>query len=173
MKRIIWVIIVLILVGAKANAGSSGFGLSLGYGQSREGIDIYRMGLQKEFESRWFESSTGYLSGYFELSYNLWKKSGENTNGVALSPVFAYYFDKGNRSWVPYVEAGIGMAFIDDYQIHGRDLSTHFQFEDRAGIGVRIHPIDINFRYMHYSNASITKTNDGIDIWLGTFSWYF
>lgn len=149
------------------------YGLSLGYGQSRDDIDIFRLGLQKTFGTRWFESNTGYLSGFFELSYNYWEKSGEETHGIALSPVFAYYFDNGSQAVRPYIEGGIGAALIDDYTIAGRNLSTSFQFEDRIGFGFRFDRFDLNFRYMHYSNASIKDPNDGIDIWIGTFSWYF
>ncbi len=173
MKRgVVWMVF-LVLACATADAGSSGYGVALGYGRSQDDIDVYRLGLQKEFGSQWLENSTGYLSGYFELSCNLWRHSGEKTHGGALSPVFVYYFDKGNRAWVPYAEAGIGVALIDDEQINGRNLATHFQFEDRIGVGIRSLPFDLNFRYMHYSNGSITKSNDGIDILLGTLSWYF
>ncbi|HKK98836.1 MAG TPA: acyloxyacyl hydrolase, partial [Desulfotignum sp.] len=63
-------------------AGSSGYGVSAGFGQSRDNIDIFRLSVQKQFSRRWFESGMGFLSGYFELSYNLWDKSGEQTHGV-------------------------------------------------------------------------------------------
>ena len=49
-----------------------------------------------------------------------------------------------------------------------RILSTNFQFEDRIGAGVRIGFLDVNFRYMHYSNASIKDPNHGIDIFIFT-----
>jgi len=116
----------------------------------------------------------GGLSGYFELSYNLWEKSGEQTHGVALSPVFVYYFNTGRaKGIIPYVEGGIGAACIDDYTIANRNLSSNLLFEDRVSIGVIINRIDLKVGYMHYSNASIRSPNDGIDIWLGTVVWHF
>jgi lipid A 3-O-deacylase len=157
-----------------AMADPKGYGISGGYGVSRDNIDIYRLGVQKKFSSHWFDSRLGVLSGYFELSCNLWEKSGEKTHGVAFSPVFVYSFNAGRaRGITPYVEGGIGAAYIDDYTIAGRNLSSNLQFEDRISIGVIIHRIDLKFGYMHYSNASLKSPNDGIDIWLGTVTWRF
>lgn len=154
-------------------SGSGGWGVSLGYGQSTDGIDIYRAGLLKQWNVKWLENKTGYVRGYFELSYNRWEKGADEVNAVALSPVFQYVFHAGNATWYPYIEAGIGVACLDDYTINGRDLSSNFQFENRVGAGIRIKNIGISFRYMHYSNASLEEPNDGIDILVGTLAWYF
>jgi lipid A 3-O-deacylase len=168
------VVCIQLVVCAGAWAKDGGFGVSGGYGQSTDNIDIFRLGIQKPFSARWFESRTGALSGYFELSYNLWDKSGDTTHGAAFSPVVAYYFNLNTRrNIIPYIEAGIGAAYIDDYRIAGRNLSSNFQFEDRIGIGVLIHRLDIKFGYMHYSNAGLKSPNDGIDILLGTLAWRF
>jgi lipid A 3-O-deacylase len=157
-----------------AMADPKGYGISGGYGVSRDNIDIYRLGVQKQFSSHWFDSRMGVLSGYFELSCNLWEKSGEKIHGVAFSPVFVYYFSAGgSRGITPYVEGGIGAACIDDYTIADRNLSTNFQFENRIGMGFIINRVDIKLGYMHYSNASIRSPNDGIDIWSGTVAWHF
>jgi lipid A 3-O-deacylase len=164
--------VLLFCTGVGAEPGR--FSVSGGYGKSADSIDIFRFGVQKPFFTRWFESSTGSLSGYFELSYNVWDKSGDTTNGVAFSPVFVYCFNLTDfQHIIPYVEAGIGAAYIDDYHIAGRNLSSHFQFEDRIGIGVQVYRMDFKFGYMHYSNAGLKSPNDGIDIFIGTVAWWF
>jgi lipid A 3-O-deacylase len=170
-----WLVVCIqLVICGGVRAKDSGVGISGGYGQSADNIDVFRFGLQKPFSSRWFESRAGALSGYFELSYNLWDKSGDTTHGAAFSPVFAYYFNlENNRHISPYIEAGIGAAYIDEYRIAGRNLSSNFQFEDRIGIGVLIDRLDIKFGYMHYSNADLASPNDGIDIWIGTVAWRF
>ena len=174
MKKWLLVIISLVLLHGTAMAESSGYGVSFGYGEADPNIDIYRVGLKKDFSSKWFENDTGYLSGYFELSFNHWEyNNNDDINGVAFSPVFVYSF--GNESnWIrPYIEGGIGVAYIDEYHIADRNLSTNLQFEDRIGVGARIGFFDLGFRYMHYSNASIKGPNHGIDIWIFTTSIQF
>ena len=149
-------------------------GTTLSIGKSRDGIKIYRIGVRKDFDSRFLESKIGYLSGYYELTFNYWKgKTNHNkTNyGIALSPVFNYYFKMGPIR--PYLEAGIGVSLFKNKWIDNRNMSTNFLFEDRLGVGVRVENFDFSFRYMHYSNASIKAPNDGIDIWIGSISYKF
>ncbi len=168
MKKFLFLIIGLMWFCSSASAGADGYGLSFGYGQSNDDIDIYRIGVKKEFSSRWFESGAGYVSGFFELSYNRWDDGDDEINGLAFTPVFAYYFGKESDFIRPYISGGIGLALLDDYRIHNRNLSSHYQFEDRIGIGTRIGIFDVNFSYFHYSNAGLKSPNDGIDIWLFT-----
>ena len=146
--------------------------VTVGYGQSKDNIDIYRIGLRKDFSSRWFESSVGYLSGYWEGSLNYWNGRGDENFGIAFSPVFAYYFN-ATESVKPYIEGGIGASLWSRTTMGPRDLSTNFLFEDRIGTGVRFGDWDLSLRYMHYSNASIKKPNDGIDIFIGSVSYKF
>ena len=177
MRKLILILICLISFNANAMAQesseSSGFGLSLGYGQDKDNIDIYRVGLLKDWQVKWLKNRTGYVNGYFELSYNQWKGDRDTTHAVAFSPVFQYAFNPGDRDWYPYIEGGIGVAYLDDYFIDDRNLSSNLQFEDRIGLGFRYKSFDLNFRYMHYSNASLKQPNEGIDIMIGTLSWYF
>lgn len=168
MKKFLLSVFTLVLVTGTAMADSSGYGLSFGYGEADPEIDIYRVGLKKDFPASWFETEIGYISGYFELSYNRWEYDTDEINGIALSPVFVYYFGSKENSFRPYIEGGIGVTYIDEYRISDRNLSTNFQFENRAGAGIRIGFMDLNFRYMHYSNASIKQPNHGLDVFIFT-----
>lgn len=150
-----------------------GWGFSLGYGQSMDHVDICHAGVLKQLNAKWLESKAGYARGYFELSYNRWEYGDDDVNAVSLSPVFQYVFYSGNAAWYPYIEAGVGVAYLDDYTINDRNLSTNLLFEDRGGVGIRIQNLDISFRYMHYSNAGLKEPNDGIDILMGILAWYF
>ncbi len=130
-------------------------------GQSKDDIDIYRLGLRRDFESKWLESRVGYLSGYYELSLNYWRDVEDKSVGIALSPVFRYSF---YGSIPVYIEAGIGISLFNSTVIGKHNMSSAFLFEDRAGIGVKFEDFDISFDYLHYSNAGIKKPNEGIDI---------
>lgn len=153
----------------RAAAGPYGYGISFGYGEADPDINIYRVGLKKFFLLNWLKTNAGQLSGYFELSFNHWEHNNNDyINSVSFSPVFAYFFGDESNLIRPYIEGGIGLAYIDEYHISDRNLSTNFQFEDRIGIGVRIRFFDLNFRYMHYSNCSIKDPNNGIDNFIFT-----
>ena len=177
MKKSLIATALIFTAVSSANAGDlSSYvdGVTASYGKSHDGIKIYRIGLRKDFDSKWAKSSVGYFSGYYELSFNYWKgKTNHNkTNyGIALSPVFGYYFDFGEVK--PYVEAGIGVSLFKNTFIDNRNMATNFLFEDRIGVGVRVNNFDFSFRYMHYSNASIKAPNDGIDIFIGSISYKF
>jgi lipid A 3-O-deacylase len=172
-KTGILIIIGVLLTCSLAMAESSGYGISFGYGPADSDIDVYRVGIKKDFWTQWFETRTGYLSGYVELSYNRWEHDKDDINAVAVSPVFVYYFGDRSNALRPYVEGGIGLCHISKTTIADRKMSTRFQFEDRIGVGIRWNFIDLNFRYMHYSNAEIKKPNHGIDMFLFTTSIQF
>ena len=151
---------------ADSDDKSKKFGIALCYGEDKSDIDIYRAGFQQDYGVEWFKRKNSYLSGFFELSYNHWKYDSDNIQGIALSPVFAYYMQAAEEFFRPYIAGGIGVAYIDRYQIRDRNLGSNFQFEDRIGIGAIIGSFDISLSYFHYSNAGIQFPNDGIDIWL-------
>lgn len=149
-------------------------GVSLGLGRSRDSIDIYHLGFQKQFGGNLFETKMGHLSGYHEGSFNCWKHDRESIRQIAYSPVFTYEFVDLIKGVFPYLEAGIGVSFLSEETINGRDLSTHFQFEDRVGIGVRMGEEgrhNLSFRYVHYSNADIKQPNEGIDIFMLSYTY--
>ena len=146
--------------------GGAAKSVTIGYGQSKDNIDIYRMGIKRDFQSKWLDSDFGYLSGYYEWSANYWKaRNGEHNAGISFSPVFVYEINSPYE-YRPYLEAGIGISLFSKTVIENRDLSSSFLFEDRIGIGIKREPFDIVIRYMHYSNANIAEPNDGIDIFL-------
>lgn len=177
MKRFLLLLICFIgtttCAAAQGLSGTGEWGVSLGYGQSTDNIDVYRAGILKQWSVTWFENRAGHVGGYFELSYSRWEHGGDDVNAVALSPVFQYLFHVESATWYPYIEAGIGLAYIDDYTINNRDLSTNLLFEDRVGVGIKVNNVDISFRYIHYSNAGLKEPNNGVDILIGTLAWYF
>jgi lipid A 3-O-deacylase len=171
---LIFPIVFLLLSSDYAKAGGFIDEVSFGIGEEKnDDIDIYRLGLKKDFGRQFLVNKTGWLSGYFEGSLNYWHHTDDDIYAAALSPVFVYYFGNETNSVIPYIEAGIGVAVISETKIAGVDMTTAFQFEDRVGAGFRTEKLDFNFRYMHYSNGSMSQPNDGVDIWIGTLSYRF
>jgi len=173
-----WLLIIpvafLLLSAGHARAGGFIDEISLGIGEEKnDAINIYRLGLKKDFGRQFLVSPRGWLSGYFEGSLNYWHHTDDDIYALALSPVFVYYFGTETNPIIPYIEGGIGVGVISETNIADVDMTTAFQFEDRIGAGIRTEKLDFNFRYMHYSNGSMAQPNDGIDILIGTLSYRF
>jgi lipid A 3-O-deacylase len=123
MKSIFLHILFSIALISSLSAGSDAQRrVTLAYGQSKDDIDIYRIGLKREFQSKWFDSDFGNLGGYYEWSANYWKaRNGECNVGASFSPVFVYELNSA-YSYIPYLEAGIGISLFSKTSIEKREL---------------------------------------------------
>ena len=151
-------------------------GISLGVGKGNGSIKVLKGGMRKNFNHHWFDSRTGRLTGYWEFSLGYWTETPDNIFALGLSPVFVYEFRSMASGHQFYINGGIGVALISDTQIGTRDMSSTFQFEDQLGLGLRFgnnRQYDLNFGFLHYSNARLKAPNDGIDIWLLTYTHWF
>ena len=102
---------------------------------------------------------------YFESSVNFWqygKPKKYDTNFVlAISPVLLYPIGSISGKDVK-LELGIGVSLLDDTKFAGKDVSTHYQFEDRIGLVTYFgdnNESSLSLRYLHYSNAGFKSPN--------------
>lgn len=106
---------------------------------------------------------------YFELSANYWEYGNPTQHqtglALALSPVISKPITTlwgRPLSW----EFGIGMSLVSRKQFAGKNIGSHYQFEDRLGL---TYPLDdsrrhqLAVRYMHYSNGGLSSDNPGLD----------
>jgi lipid A 3-O-deacylase len=92
---------------------------------------------------------------------------------LALSPVLVFRPVPSDSRPEPYLEIGVGGAWLSETMISWRDFGSHLQFEDRIGAGIRWRSFDFNFRYLHYSNAGLAGPNHGLDILLLSCAYSF
>ena len=131
-------------------------------GQSGDSNMVYRLGAQWNWDTSWWQSSVGRLTGYWDAGYTYWE--GDETSGnhsLSFSPVFVYEF--AGESVQPYIEAGIGVAAFANTELESNELGSSFQFEDRIGAGLRFAGQEVGIRAVHYSNAGIKQPNDGVE----------
>jgi len=65
----------------------------------------------------------------------------------------------------PYAEAGLGAAWLSRESLGPRQLSTHFQFSERLGLGLAFGGNWFaGWQYTHYSNGGIKEPNNGVDV---------
>ena len=153
--------IATVLLGLAAQPAAA-IELTGAVGRTKESTSTVRMGLQKEFQSRWWQTDVGALTGYWDAGYTFWKGDKESDNhSISVSPVLVYEFN--GDVFKPYLEAGIGVSLFENTRIESRRLGSSFQFEDRFGVGVRFYNHAIGLRAIHYSNAGLKKPNNGIE----------
>lgn len=103
---------------------------------------------------------------YFETSVNMWEyRHGDNSQSnlvLAMSPVLQFpAFSFHNTPF--YIEAGIGVSLIDETKFAGKNISTHYQFEDRIGLVADFGHTNVALRVIHYSNAGFKEPNPGLN----------
>ena len=114
---------------------------------------------------------------YMEVSANLWRYGDtpeyESNLAVALSPVLMKQFTTlYNRAL--YWEFGIGFSLLNKQRFAGKDLGSHYQFEDRVGLIWQLQSkTQLALRYMHYSNAGLQKPNPGLDFIALSYAYKF
>lgn len=147
--------------------------LELSPGGGRAGtVNVSRLALQELPQPLYSTAPLSRLRIHWEIGLSRWRAGKEVINGLGISPVLSYPLWRG-PDYHSYLEFGVGVAYIDRKLLAERDLSSHLQFEDRIGIGLRFGrglKHGINLRALHYSNAGLAKPNDGIDIILLSYA---
>ena len=155
----------LVLAGALAAVPAAGDTRIAGaVGATGQGEMTWRASLSRDWDRRWWEGNTGYLSGYWDAAYTYWEGGDEaaGAHSLSFSPVLVYQFH-GQRLQ-PFVEFGIGVALFSKTDVGNRSLGSSFNFEDRLGAGVILPSGSrLGVRAIHYSNAGIKQPNDGIE----------
>ncbi|GLH33136.1 MULTISPECIES: acyloxyacyl hydrolase [Pseudomonas] len=132
-------------------------------GATSQGDMTYRIGLAFDWDKKWLQSSTGFVTGYWDAAYTYWE-GGEasGAHSLSFSPVFTYEFS--GFTYTPYIEAGIGLAAFSKTDVGDQHLGSSVNFEDRIGFGLKLPGEQkVGIRAMHYSNAGIKQPNDGIE----------
>lgn len=112
---------------------------------------------------------------YLEGAFNQWRNSDhsdDQLNAITFNPIFQWHLAGEQRPL--YLEAGIGFALLDDSTISNRDLSIHFQFEDRIGLSWQYGTSSkarVSLVYTHYSQADLARPNDGLDFF--SLNWHY
>jgi lipid A 3-O-deacylase len=177
--RKIFIVSGLALLASVPALANDGISLEAGYGYH---TDMARITWSREWSQRWFTDHDWSLGGYWDVALGEWhphNPAGDNhdVTDFGLTPVWRLRPTQFYDTATPFVELAVGAHYISDHQIyHGRDMSTHFQFGDHAGIGLTLgekHDWDIMARLQHLSNAGIKNPNPGMNFYqLRVTHWY-
>jgi len=160
-------------------------GIAAGSGQGlMPNFTPMRAAVLWDFGAVWTDNCLWDLNLLYESSVGMWNGSLGLTGGndkvevFTVSPTFRFNRMKalGSTKAYPYIELSIGASLLSQTEFGGRILSTSYQFEDKIGVGLRFgedKEYDINYRFFHYSNASMKRPNSGINLHLITFGLWF
>ncbi|MDO8954222.1 MAG: acyloxyacyl hydrolase [Gammaproteobacteria bacterium] len=118
----------------------------------------------------WYNNS---VVAYVQANYAHWHTNNAtgseyNTIGVVgVAPVARWYFMAPTSNVAPYAEASVGLAALSHNSFGDRNLGTRLLFQDMAGIGATFgqsKQVFASLNFLHYSNASTHKDNDGVTI---------
>lgn len=129
-----------------------------------DGVRLAYQPLEQMLSIGWF----GEIKLSWEISAVIWEYGEGNTRSssyaASLTPVFKKKIASWNNNYPVYFEAGIGVSYIGDQKIAGKDIGSNYQFEDRVGLLVEIDEShDVALRYMHFSNGGFNNNNPGLD----------
>jgi lipid A 3-O-deacylase len=145
--------------------------ISIGVGKINSNSS-QRISVQKDFKEKIFLGDILKLSGYFDLALNRFDFNEKNIYNLSFTPVFKYNFNP-IKNFTPYIFGGIGASYLSKTKTEQKNYSTHFQFEDRLGVGLKKKDLDFQIGFFHFSNASIKKPNDGINMILLNIGYNF
>lgn len=122
--------------------------------------------LAYQYHPKEMQDFVGNTRFYLETSVNIWQyrydQQSQSNIVLAMSPVLQFpAFSVYNTPF--YVEAGIGFSLLDERYFASKNLSTHYQFEDRIGLVADFGTTNLALRIIHYSNAGFKEPNPGIN----------
>lgn len=141
----------------------------------------YRIAPRWNWSNVLYTSKNFSIKGYWEASVGHWQASnlqpGENDSLwiLAASPMIQFHFSQWH-SLIPFFELGIGASAMTKDSLGSQDLGSKYHFEDKFGFGLSsatARKFEVSYRYFHYSNASISTPNDGLDFHTLNFSFFF
>ena len=142
--------------------------IEIGYGKSHDPND------SKHYNSGFLLSGDVYPIKHTNWSY--WSVNGtlgrwystapqnKNLTTVAASLALRLYPLCTNNAYDGYFMGAAGPALLSNRKFGANTQGSNFTFQWVAGAGVEYDHIDVNFRYMHYSNARLFKPDQGFNI---------
>jgi lipid A 3-O-deacylase len=167
MKKLLLAALCLSSLAMNANATQ----MSGALGATTQGGVTARVGLGFDWDKAWLESSTGKLTGYWDLGYTYWEagKQAGARHSVSFAPVFVYEFGSGQIK--PFIEAGVGVSMFTGASAGDQKFGSAFNFEDRLGAGLKFGDTQrVALRVTHNSKAGINEPHDGIESYALVYS---
>jgi lipid A 3-O-deacylase len=131
----------------------------------------------------WLKGFPTELTGYWEGGFGYWRantRTDDENNHLFItsgSPILQIWVGPVDlKKNAIFFELGIGPAYFSADSLGRKDFGSQWHFEDKFGAGINIateNPLQMIFRYYHYSNAGIILPNEGLDLYTIGVVWFF
>lgn len=88
----------------------------------------------------------------------------KNLSTAALSVALRLYPFTTAHKYPPYLLGSVGPAYISSRKYGYNTQAANATFQWTAGLGAEFKNIDLNFRFVHFSNAYIARPDEGFTI---------
>lgn len=127
-----------------------------------------RVGYAREIDWEFWSTGVGHFQPAVEAGGGLWFSSDKTDVNFDVTPMLTYVLHTDGEV-TPFLEVGVGGAYIEHEEFDDRELGSHFQFRDVVGLGMAFGPQErysLRARLVHYSNADLADENDGINFFV-------
>ncbi len=142
--------------------------------------DLFGIGIQNQWERKWFTDGAWYVGGYWdlELSHIEADTTGnDNLIDLGITPILRMQRDASLSNGVtPFAEAGVGAHLLTDTSLGNLRFSTAFQFAPTVGLGLGFGErgqYELSYRFRLISNADIKRPNDSLSLHMVRLGYVF
>ena len=141
-------------------------------GRSRGSVEAIALGLEFFSSKTWFNDGYWYWVPYLELLAGYWEGDPGHTGNSSLheggGSVYVRCIRKKQpgASIRPYADVGVGLHYITENRIEGKELGRQWLAGSNAGVGLVLgeaERVDIGLRIRHLSNGGTSEINWGIN----------
>lgn len=139
-------------------------GIDVAYAKGTNHVKAYRVGFQHAWSNKEYTPNKRRLTGYWDLAFSKMNSPYNNLQAYSASAVLRVPY-RAIFNW--FLDVGFGLAYLSETEISHRNLGSHWLFEDRVGVGILLgarHQYEVGYRFMHYSNAYLAKSNQGLNL---------
>jgi lipid A 3-O-deacylase len=153
-------------------SGRSQHGISFMLGNGNGTVETIAVAYEFYPDTIWLETKNAVLIPYVELLAAYWESEEGHTGVTSLHEGglsgYVRYIRQGGEGtiWRPYIDFGIGLHYMTEDRIEGKELGKQWLAGSNIGAGIvmgKAQRFDLGIRYRHLSNAGTEEINWGIN----------
>ncbi len=135
-------------------------------------VKAITIGADYHFETQWAIGERGWINPFSEFLLGYWEGKEGHTGITSLHEIGASlllryrYLNHDNSTIRPFVDVGMGIHYLTETRIEGKELGRNWQAGSNLGIGLLFgseERFEAGIRIRHLSNAGTDADNWGVN----------